>query len=217
VDLQGSAVTVVRRMGLLDEVKRRNTKETGTQFIGPNGKSFAPFPITEGSSTSLTSEYEILRGDLAMLLHEATQDHPNINYVFNTSVMDVISNGDESVKVELSNGEVQEFDLLVAADGQWSKVRKQCFSAEAVNAVNLGIYAVYYTVPRVSSDNDMWNIFVALKSRVVTVRPDPYGKKLRFSSEQTYVLTQHRHYSCNVHPHAKQYRPGGGLARSRRE
>jgi 2-polyprenyl-6-methoxyphenol hydroxylase-like FAD-dependent oxidoreductase len=178
VDLQGSAVTVVKRMGLLDEVKRRNTKETGTQFIGPNGKPFAAFPVTEGSSASLTSEYEILRGDLAMLLYEATQDHPNIDYVFNTTVKDVISNGNESVKVELSNGEVQEFDLLVAADGQWSKIRKQCFSAEAVKAVSSGMYAVYYTVPRVPKDNDMWNIYVALKSRVVTVRPDPYGKSL---------------------------------------
>jgi hypothetical protein len=40
------------------------------------------------------------------------------------------------------------------------------------------MYAVYYTVPRLSSDNDMWNVYVALKSRVVTVRPDPYGKSL---------------------------------------
>jgi 2-polyprenyl-6-methoxyphenol hydroxylase-like FAD-dependent oxidoreductase len=178
VDLQGSAVTVIRRMGLLDEVKRRNTKEMGAQFIGPNGKPFAPFPITEGSSASLTSEYEILRGDLAMLLYEATQKHPNIDYVFNTSVKDVISNDDESVKVEFSSGEVHEFDLLVAADGQWSKIRKQCFSAEAVRAISSGMYAVYYTVPRLSSDNDMWNVYVALKSRVVTVRPDPYGKSL---------------------------------------
>jgi 2-polyprenyl-6-methoxyphenol hydroxylase-like FAD-dependent oxidoreductase len=176
VDLQGSAVTVVKRMGLLDEVKRRNTKETGTQFIDPNGRPFAPFPITEGSSASLTSEYEILRGDLAALLYEATKDHSNVDYVFNTTIKKVISNDHEHVKVELSNGDVQDFDLLVAADGQWSKVRKQCFSPESVKAVDLGMYAVYYTIPRTPSDNDLWNIYVALKSRVVAIRPDPHGK-----------------------------------------
>jgi 2-polyprenyl-6-methoxyphenol hydroxylase-like FAD-dependent oxidoreductase len=184
VDLQGSAVTAVRRMGLLDKVKQRNTKETGTQFIGPNGKPFAPFPVTEGSSASMTSEYEILRGDLASIFYEATKDHPNVDYVFDTTVKDVISNNDDSVKVELSNGEVLEFDLLVAADGQWSKVRKQCFSEESVKAVNLGMYAVYFTVPRVRSDNDLWNIYVALRSRVVAIRPDPYGRKRIFSPQE---------------------------------
>lgn len=176
VDLQGSAVTAVKKMGLLDEVRRRNTKETGTQFIDPNGKPFAPLPMKEGSSASLTSGYEILRGDLAALLFEATRDHPNVDYRFGTTVTEVISNDDNSVKVALSNGETQEFDLLVAADGQWSKVRKQCFPPEAVKAIHTGMYAVYYTIPREPGDNDLWNIYVALRSRIVTVRPDPYGK-----------------------------------------
>jgi 2-polyprenyl-6-methoxyphenol hydroxylase-like FAD-dependent oxidoreductase len=176
VDLQGSAVTAIRKMGLLDEVRQRNTKETGTQFIGPNGKPFAVFPITKDSSASLTSEFEILRGDLAALLYEATKDYPNVHYKFNTTIRDVVENGDDSVKVELSNGEKQEFDLLVAADGQWSKIRKQCFSPASVKSIHMGMYAVYYTVPRLPDDNNMWNIFVALKSRVVTVRPDPHGK-----------------------------------------
>jgi 2-polyprenyl-6-methoxyphenol hydroxylase-like FAD-dependent oxidoreductase len=55
---------------------------------------------------------------LAAVLYEATKDHPNINYLLGTTSKEVISSGDDTVKVELSNGEVQEFDLLVAADGQ---------------------------------------------------------------------------------------------------
>jgi 2-polyprenyl-6-methoxyphenol hydroxylase-like FAD-dependent oxidoreductase len=176
VDLQGSAVTAIRKMGLLDEVRQRNTKESGTQFIDPNGKPFAPFPITKDASASPTSEFEILRGDLAALLYEATKDYPNVQYRFNTTIRDVIGNDDDSVKVELSNGEKHEFDLLVAADGQWSKVRKQCFSPTSVKSVHQGMYAVYYTIPRLAEDNNMWNVYVALKSRVVTLRPDPHGK-----------------------------------------
>ncbi|KAF2830843.1 FAD/NAD(P)-binding domain-containing protein [Ophiobolus disseminans] len=175
VDLQGSAVTVVRAMGLLDEVRRRNTKETGTQFIDPTGKPFAAFPIKEGSYASLSSEYEILRGDLAALLFDATRNHPNIEYLFETTITEVVTNNDDTVKVELSNREAQEFDLLVAADGQWSKIRKQCFPSESVKSIHTGMYAVYFTIPREPSDNDLWNVYVALKSRIVTVRPDPYG------------------------------------------
>lgn len=112
---------------------------------------------------------------MAAILHEATKDHPNVNYLFGTTIKEVVSNDDDTVKVELSHGEVQEFDLLVAADGQWSKVRKQCFPSEYVNVVPLGMYVVYWTIPQLPSDNDWWNIYQALGSRLITLRPDPHG------------------------------------------
>lgn len=175
VDIQGSAITVIKKMGLMDQVRRFNTTEKGTQFINPKGRPFAPFPVKEGSSVSFTSEFEILRGDLAAIFHEATKDHPNVNYLFGSTIEEVVSNDDDTVKVELSHGEVQEFDLLVAADGQWSKVRKQCFPPEYVNVVPLGMYVVYWTIPRLPSDNDWWNIYLALESKIITLRPDPHG------------------------------------------
>lgn len=174
IDIEGSAITTIKKMGLLDQIRRFHTTEKGTKFIDPKGRPFAPFP-QEGSSASPTSELEILRGDLAVILYEATKDHPNVNYQFGTTITKVVSNDEDTVKVELSNGEVQEFDLLVAADGQWSKVRKLCFPPEYVNVVDQGMYAVYWTIPRLPSDNDWWNIYLALESRIITLRPDPYG------------------------------------------
>ncbi|OAK96400.1 FAD/NAD(P)-binding domain-containing protein [Phaeosphaeriaceae sp. SRC1lsM3a] len=175
VDIQGSAVEIIRRMGLLDEVRRRNTTEKGSQFIGPNGLPFASFLLTEGSAASPTSPFEILRGDLAGILYEATKDRSGVRYLFNTTIKDVVDNGNESVTVELSNGEKQVYDLLVAADGQWSRVRQQCFPPASVQVRNMGMYTVYYTVPHVPNDNQMWNIFVSLNSRIVATRPDPHG------------------------------------------
>ena len=159
----------------MDQVRRFNTTEKGTQFIGPKGRPFASFPVKEGSLASPTSEYEILRGDLAATLYEATKDHPNVNYLFGTTIKEVISNDNDAVKVEFSHGEVQQFDLLVAADGQWSKVRRQCFPSESVNVVHTGMYAVYYTIPRLPSDDDCWDIYLALQSRLISLRPDPHG------------------------------------------
>ncbi|KAL9104722.1 MAG: hypothetical protein Q9187_008867, partial [Circinaria calcarea] len=173
IDIRGSAITAIKKMGLLDQIRRFNTTEKGTQFINPKGRPFAPLPL-EGSSASFTSEFEILRGDLAKVLNEATKDHPNVNYLLGTTIKKVVSNDENSVKVELSDGEVQEFDLLVAADGQWSNVRKQCFPPESVNVVDKGMYVVYWTVPRLPSDNDWWNIYHALKSRMIHLRPDPH-------------------------------------------
>ena len=115
--MQGSAITVIKKMGLTDQIRRFKLTEKSTRFINPKGRPFAPFPVKEHSSASCTSELEILRGDLAAILHEATKDHPNMNYLFDTIIKKVVSSDDDNVNVELSHGEVQEFDLLVAADG----------------------------------------------------------------------------------------------------
>lgn len=175
VDIRGSAVRVLDKMGLLTEVRRLNTTEKGTQLISPQGKPFAKFPVKPGSSASFTSEFEILRGDLAALLYRATKDQENVDYLFDTTIKQVIANDENSVKVELSNGKTQEYDVLVAADGQWSKVRKLCFPADVTNVRDFGLYCAYCTVPRVARDNDWWNIFIALKSRGISIRPDPHG------------------------------------------
>jgi len=101
--------------------------------------------------------------------------HPNVEYIFDTTIQNVLSNDGVSVKVELSNGSTQEYDLLVAADGQWSKVRKQVFPPRSVTVVDKGMYAVYFTVPRLENDNDWWNVYFGLQSRIITLRPDPHG------------------------------------------
>jgi len=122
----------------MDQIRRFNMMEKDTQFIDLKGRLFTPFPVMEGSSASFTSEFEILRGDLAAVFYEATKDHPNLNYMFGTTIQKVVSNDNDTVKVELSNGEVQDFDLLVAADGQWSKVRKEYFPTQSINVVDMG-------------------------------------------------------------------------------
>ncbi|KAL9599875.1 MAG: hypothetical protein Q9219_003569 [cf. Caloplaca sp. 3 TL-2023] len=177
VDIQGSALAVVKKMGLMSEIRRLNTTEEGTQLISPKGKPFASFPVRAGRSPSFTSQFEILRGDLAALLHSATKDLENVRYFFNTTVTSVLSNcGTSPVKVQLSSQqEPQEFDLVVAADGQWSKIRQQCFPPSSTSIIHKGMYAAYYTIPRLPSDNSWWNIYNALGSRIVTLRPDPHG------------------------------------------
>lgn len=176
IDINGSAVTVVKKMGVLDQVRRWHTTERGGRLVHEDDRAFAVFPQTPGSSSfSPTNEFEILRGDLAHVLYEPTAAHPNVRYLFGTTVKEVLSNDDKSVKVELSNGEVDEFDVLVVADGQWSKLRKQHFAPEDLTVHDTNMYAVYFTMPRLPDDNDYWNIHCALRSRIVTTRPDPHS------------------------------------------
>jgi 2-polyprenyl-6-methoxyphenol hydroxylase-like FAD-dependent oxidoreductase len=180
IDINGSAVSIIKKMGLLEELRRLNTTEKGAQFVDPQGRPFAYFPVKPNSRSSFTAEFEILRGDLSCIFYEATKNHPNIKYVFGTTIQEVLSNDDDSVKVLLSNGETQESDLLVAADGQWSKVRKQCFPQEYVHVRDMGMYIVYFTIPRLPEDNDWWNVYFSTHSTVVSTRPDPHGTTRAF-------------------------------------
>lgn len=175
VDIQGSAVTAIKKMGLFDEVMKHNTSEIGTKFIHQSGKSFAPLPLTEDSIASLTSECEILRGDLALILYRRANELSNVTFLFDTTIKEILSNDEESTRVELSNGEINEYDLVIAADGQWSKLRKQYFPQDSIKVVDKGMYVVYYTAPRKESDDNYWNIYWSLNRRLITLRPDPHG------------------------------------------
>ncbi|KAI4629479.1 uncharacterized protein J4E87_003743 [Alternaria ethzedia] len=175
VDIQGSAVTCIKKMRLMPQVQQYNTKELGTRFIDSQGEPFAPFPIKEGGSASPTSEYEILRGDLAKLLHQATSSQSNVTYLFNTTVTQILQNDSSCVQVLLSDGTTRTYDLLIAADGQWSKTRSLVFPAQDVSIEHKGMYAAYFTIPRLPSDAPWWDIFVAKGSRTVATRPDPHG------------------------------------------
>jgi 2-polyprenyl-6-methoxyphenol hydroxylase-like FAD-dependent oxidoreductase len=174
VDVNGSAISVIKKMGLFEEIRRRHTTEAGTIFIDSKTRQFAPLPAGP-KGLSPTSEFEILRGDLAKILYEAARSFANVEYRFDTTIKEVTSNSDDSVEVILSNGSKESFNVLITADGQWSKIRKQVFPEDAVTVNDRGMYATYWTIPRTSEDNDWWSIYQALDSRIVTIRPDPYG------------------------------------------
>ena len=175
IELQATALQAFKKTGLWEEVRRRHTTEKGTQFISPSGEIIASFPVREGLQASFTSAFEILRGDLADILYQATKEHPEVTYRFGTTITRVVENGEKGVQVELSDGSRREFDLLVAADGQWSKVRNMVFDPATVALTYKGMYGAYWTIPRVPEDNDWWNVYIALRRRIIALRPDPYG------------------------------------------
>ncbi len=43
IDIEGSAITAVKKMGVLDEIRRLNTTEQGAQLIDPKVRSMSFF------------------------------------------------------------------------------------------------------------------------------------------------------------------------------
>jgi 2-polyprenyl-6-methoxyphenol hydroxylase-like FAD-dependent oxidoreductase len=58
------------------------------------------------------------------------------------------------VKVVLSDGSTHTYGLLIAAGGHWSKTRNLIFPTQDVTIKHKGMYAAYFTVPRLDTDED---------------------------------------------------------------
>ena len=116
---------------------------------------------------TLTSEYEIMRGDLVRILHEATKD--DVEYVFGASV-DGFDQDDDRVVAHFSDGSTGEFDLLVGADGQGSRIRRPSFPRGDDPYRRLGIHMAYWFVPRIASDSDIRDTYIAPGGRMIMRR-----------------------------------------------
>lgn len=114
-------------MGLEDTIKSKHTSETGTAFVDSDGKVLAQFDSTgDNSNQSATSEFEILRAELADIFFKTTQGKSNIEYVYGEYVKGLNQDG-EGVQVIFDKRKEERFDVVVACDGQSSKTRSFMF------------------------------------------------------------------------------------------
>jgi 2-polyprenyl-6-methoxyphenol hydroxylase-like FAD-dependent oxidoreductase len=166
VDLRGQGIEAIRRMGLLDEVRSRLVDEAGVAFVDDRGRPRATIMAnTSGQGRqSLTSEYEIMRGDLVRILHDATKN--DVEFVFGISVDGFEQHG-EKVVARFSDGSSDEFDLLVGADGQGSRIRR-AFQPDPYWRV--GIHMAYWFVDRIASDTNIRDSYVAPGGRMIMRR-----------------------------------------------
>ncbi|KAI4635025.1 hypothetical protein J4E83_002349 [Alternaria metachromatica] len=183
VDLRSSALPIVKTMGILEKVKEKTTTEVGMQFVYRDGERRATFEATgEEERQSATSEYEILRGDMARIVYELTLSNPNIKYVFGemaTEVQQDESKGSKAL-VTFANGKLPptEFDVVIGADGQMSRTRRIVFGHGPKNddyLHRLGQYSALFTMPREPVDTQYAQWYNASRGRLFLLRPDQYG------------------------------------------
>jgi 2-polyprenyl-6-methoxyphenol hydroxylase-like FAD-dependent oxidoreductase len=137
VDLRGAALRVVERMGILADVRRQSTQMGDVWYVDGANRRLA----TLGAEV-MSGEVEILRGDLARILHAATRDQTE--YLFDDSVT-ALSQGDDGIRVRFERREPRAFDLVVGADGLHSNVRALAFGEESRWIRHLGYYISIFT------------------------------------------------------------------------
>ncbi|MFE6937447.1 FAD-dependent monooxygenase [Streptomyces sp. NPDC057699] len=169
VDLRGQGIDAVTRMGLLEKVRSRLVDEPGVAFVDSRGKPKATIMAnTSGKGRqTLTSEYEIMRGDLVRILHEATKD--DTEYVFGKSV-DGFDQHSDKVTGHFSDGTSGEYDLLIGADGQGSRTRRALLPGGFDPYWRVGIHMAYWFVPRIASDTNIRDTYMVPGGRQIMRR-----------------------------------------------
>lgn len=170
VDLRTPGVEIVERMGLLDAVEARQVHEIGFEMIDEHGavKSRMMANTSGNGTESITAEYEIMRGDMLRLLHDAAKDRAEFRF---DAKLERYEQDDEKVTAHFADGTTEDFDLLVGADGQGSRIRKAILPAGAPDPYRRsGVHVAYWIVPRDNTDTDIATMYNAPGGRLLIRR-----------------------------------------------
>jgi 2-polyprenyl-6-methoxyphenol hydroxylase-like FAD-dependent oxidoreductase len=133
IDFKGQTqLTVLDRMGVREEIFRRQTGRTDMQFLDASGRQLAVL-----TGEFLGGEVEILRGDLAAVFYHRAADR--CEYLFGDSITALTETAD-GVQAEFENAPASTFDLVVGCDGVHSAVRRLAFGPEPDYVRHLGYY-----------------------------------------------------------------------------
>ncbi|MCO1575316.1 FAD-dependent monooxygenase [Crossiella sp. SN42] len=140
VDFRGPVhLEVLRRMGILDEVRAKQTDAGEMIVVDRDGRRLAGLP-----AYFISGEVEILRGDLSRIIYDRTKDE--VEYVFGDSISSLTETPD-GVEVTFERGAPRTFDLVIGADGLHSAVRRLTFGAESRFLRHLGYYVCGFSMP----------------------------------------------------------------------
>ncbi|WP_174416499.1 FAD-dependent monooxygenase [Nocardia concava] len=143
VDIRGVAMAVIDRMGLRDRISRASTAMRGGDWVDRTGKRLATLgPDLIGLRTA--ADDEVLRGDLARILFDATA--ADVEYVFGDSITGLDQHTDR-VTVTFQNSAPRDFDLVIGADGMHSATRRTVFGPEDQFSRSTGLAVCVFSVP----------------------------------------------------------------------
>ncbi len=144
VDVRGTAVDVVRRMGLYGKISAARHRHVPVELLSPRGRRLCTLDYGNLLSSSGSADVELSRGTLSEILYRTTADR--VAYVFGDSIT-AVTQTDAGVDVTFRHRRPQTFDVVIGADGIHSNVRKLTFGEEDQFVRHLGPYVAVWDLP----------------------------------------------------------------------
>jgi 2-polyprenyl-6-methoxyphenol hydroxylase-like FAD-dependent oxidoreductase len=180
IDFFGSGYDAAERLGLLPAVARIHYPVARLAFLSGDGhERFAlPYPSLRQLLFG-DRHFNFMRGDLEHVLHDSLPGLTPIR--FGTSVQR-LTNAHGGVDVELSDGSLQRFDLVVGADGVHSRVRELAFGPEHEYLRRLGYRTLAFVIDDAELQRRIGDAFSTLTTpgRQVAVYPIRQGRVATF-------------------------------------
>lgn len=171
IDVRGVGRDVLRRMGLEAAALASGTGESGTAWIREDGTIAAEFPLDASEGDGPTAELEILRGDLARLIHAIARGIARFEV---GRQIDAIDTSEAEAHVRFKDGDEDTFDLVIVAEGVGSATRELAFPKEN-DPRWMDLTIAYFTIPRQDDDDRLWRWYHATGGRSISLRPDNKG------------------------------------------
>jgi len=148
IDIRGTAIDVVERMGVLSQLRSAHIDTGKLTFVDAGGNPIATIAPEELAGGVTTRHIELPRGELTSILYGLTRDR-QIRYRFNDSIEALYDDG-AGVDVRFRSGVAQRFDIVIGADGMHSNTRALVFGPEAPFNRYLGFCFNLFSVPAVA-------------------------------------------------------------------
>lgn len=143
VDLFGPAMEVAEWTGVLPDVMDARTRTEIVSFQRQGGRSI-DIEMRRLVAGISGRHVEIMRGELANILHEATRQ--DVRYLFEDSIRTMDHEAD-GITIAFDHAPGEQFDLVIGADGLHSMVRRLAFGPEDQFRRFLGGYLAGAALP----------------------------------------------------------------------
>ncbi|MFF1919476.1 FAD-dependent monooxygenase [Streptomyces sp. NPDC058221] len=157
IDVRGTATEVVRRMGILPQLRDAHIDSRRCTFLDADGgevASLSPQAVAGGVDGQ---DLEVRRGDLAEILYAIVRD--DVEFLFDDSI-DTLDQSGNGADVTFRSGQQRTFDLVIGADGMHSHTRESVFGPEEQFHRYLGYGFALFTMPNtfgLSREVVLWN------------------------------------------------------------
>lgn len=184
IDFSGSGWDVAQRMGILTELEGRQIQVESMVLKNSQGQTIVKQPLAPLREALPHPMLHLMRPELEAVLADALPSDLPVHYATTIVRLEQYA---EYVEVRFNDGRVEQFDLVIGADGIHSQVRHMLFGSESQFAHPLGYTFATFKVPQLEAYGANATMLIE-PQRQATIYPDRRGgflMMLAYRSQQT--------------------------------